>query len=93
MTYLDDIVIQIERKTSIYSRFSDMCPCGIIIGLLDTPANYRIGRHVFTRYLHAGVHRTPLDLQVQALTVLADKLTGSNNNFRMFPAGRKYVQL
>lgn len=79
-----------EEDSPIYSRFSDMYLC-IISGLLDTPANYRTGCHAFARYLHAGVHRTSLDLQVQALTVLADKLTGSNNNFRMFPAGRKFV--
>jgi len=42
-------------------------------------------RAIFTRESIALV-----DLQVQALTILADKLTDSNNNFRMFSTGHKY---
>jgi len=77
-----------ERKSRLTGVLARSLPASvIIIGLLDTPANYRSAAAKLSRDIYAGVHRTPGSSSASTYN-FSRQLTGSKNNFQMFSAGR-----
>lgn len=60
-----------ERKSRV-GHLRDLPASVIIIGLLDTPANYRSAAATSSRAIFTRESIALRDLQVQALTILAD---------------------